>query len=59
MESPRKFHEQTSNFDDHNLHNGKATLQFAVIDCACILLWYSFPHRPRMVDNTFWVGDTI
>ena len=54
-----KSHEQTSNFDDHNLHNGKATLQFAVIDCACILLWYSFPHRPRMVDNTFWVGDTI
>ena len=38
--------------EDH-LHNRKATPQFAVIDCAFILLWYSYPHRPRVIDTSF------
>ena len=53
MKSAWNIYEQTSNVDNHNLHNRKATPQFAVIDCAFILLWHSFPHRPRRIDTTF------
>ena len=49
MKSAWNIYEQTSNVDIHNLHNRKATLQFAVIDCASILLWYIFPYLPRMI----------
>ena len=45
--------QQTSNVDKHNLHSRKGTPQFAVMDCALFLLWYSVPRRPRMIDTTF------
>ena len=48
METSWNIYVQASNVDNRKLHNRKATPQFAVINCAFILLWYSFPHRPRM-----------
>ena len=50
-----KIH-QNSNVDNHNLHNRKATPQFAVIDCAFILLWHSFPEATHDWYD-FWVAD--
>ena len=34
VKSAWKIIQETSNVDTHNLHNRKATPQFAVIDCA-------------------------
>ena len=48
METAWNIYVQASNVDNRKLHNRKATPQFAVINCAFILLWYSFPHTPRM-----------
>ena len=44
----------------NNLHNRKATPQFAVVNRGFFRLWYSFPHRPRMIDTTFgYVTDPV
>jgi hypothetical protein len=53
METAWNIYKQASNVDNHNLHNRKATPQFAMINCAFIVLWYSFPQRLRMIDTTF------
>ena len=53
MKSAWNIYKQTSKVANHNLQNPKATPQFVMIKCAFNLVWYSFPHRPRMIDTTF------
>ena len=53
MKSAWNIYKQTSKVANHNLQNPKATPQFVMIKCAFNLVWYNFPHRPRMIDTTF------
>ena len=53
MKSAWNIYKQTSKVANHNLQNRKATPQFVMIKCAFNLVWYSFPHRARMIHTTF------
>ena len=53
MKSAWNIYKQTSKVANHNLQKRKATPQFVMIKCVFNVVWYSFPHRPRMIDTTF------
>ena len=53
MKSAWNIYKQSSKVANHNLQNPKATPQFVMIQWSFNLVWYSIPHRPRMIDTTF------
>ena len=53
MKSEWDIYKQISKVANHNLQNRKATPQFVLIKRAFNFVWYSFPHRPRMIATTF------